>query len=148
VGIAIGALVLLIVFFGVIIVVLFFMVQRRNSRRGKTQVKACYGVSKFNFSFITMTHLRIILFNTTDNVNYEETVNKGRGNAFNAAAQAYEVPMNRTSGRTSEHQGHNNNIIMQMGMHEARYEYATSGPDEQEVCEVVIIMLYQGHTIY
>ena len=55
-------------------------------------------------------------------------MNEGRGNGFNAA-RAYEVPMHAMpvhAGRTSE-------VRMPMGMYEALYEYATSGPDEQEV---------------
>ena len=55
-------------------------------------------------------------------------MNEGGGNGFNAA-RAYEVPMNTMPAharRTSE-------VRMPMGMYEALYEYATSGPDEQEV---------------
>ena len=55
-------------------------------------------------------------------------MNERRGNGFNAA-RAYEVPMNTMpvhAGRTSEGR-------MPIGMHEALYEYSTSGPDEQEV---------------
>ena len=51
-----------------------------------------------------------------------------RGNGFNAA-RAYEVPVNAMpvhAVRTSEDR-------MPMRMHEALYEYSTSGPDEQEV---------------
>lgn len=67
---------------------------------------------------------------TTGNINYEESVNEAhRGNAFNASA--YEMPVDTLSAhtrRTTEHCQYHEQIGAA-----AMYEYATSGPNEQQM---------------